>query len=51
MKLAQLVQPKHVQFETTCVVVAVDHQIDVIQVQVGKIFIMEVLESISLLIT
>jgi hypothetical protein len=51
VKPTQLVQPEHVQLEIACAVIVVDHQIEVIQVQVGKKFIMEVLESISLLIT
>ncbi len=43
MKLIQLVQLEHVQLETACATVAIDHQIGVIQVQVGKKIIDDVL--------
>jgi hypothetical protein len=38
-----LVQPKLVQLEPTCATVAIDHHLVVIQVQVGKNFIDDVL--------
>jgi hypothetical protein len=43
VKLIQLVQLEHVQLETACATVAIDHQIGVIQVQVGKKIIDDVL--------
>ncbi len=40
MKFIQLVQPKPIQPKPTFVVVAIDHQMVVIQVQVGKNLLM-----------
>ncbi len=42
-KLVQPVQPKFVHLEPTCAIVAIDHQMVVIQLQVGKNFIDDVL--------
>jgi hypothetical protein len=43
IKPFQLVQPKHVQLKPACAAIAIDHQIVVIQVQVGKKIIDDVL--------
>jgi hypothetical protein len=43
VKSIQLVQRELVQLEPTCAIVAIDHQTIVIQVQVGKNFIDDVL--------
>jgi hypothetical protein len=43
IKPIQPVQPKHVQAEASCATIIIDHQMVVIQVQVGKNFIDDVL--------
>jgi len=43
LKLVQPVQCELVQLEPTCAIVAIDHYMVVIQVQVGKYFIVDML--------
>lgn len=43
VKLVQSMQPELVHLEPTCAIVTIDHQMAIIQVQVGKNFIDDVL--------
>jgi hypothetical protein len=39
VKFVQLVQPEHLQLEHACATMVIDHQMTIIQVQIGKNFI------------
>ncbi len=43
VKPFQSIQPKHIQPKPACVIVDIDHQMVMIQVQIGKNFIHDVL--------
>jgi len=47
VKPIQLVQPKPVHLEPTCATIAIDHQMVVIQLQVGKNFIDDMLIDVG----